>query len=103
MQIQVIKECEVFNCDKRHGNYCCHYCTEKCDNECLNDPNYCGLYMKPQKYHDWCTQILPRGIIDTDESTLAECLRKLAEYEATKLQPQEVVALLHKHGGGGLK
>lgn len=102
MQIQVTKECNLFNCDKRHGNYCCHYCTEKCHNACLNDPSCCDQYMKPKKHKGWCTQIMPHGIIDTGKSTLAECMRKLADYEATKLQPQDVVAMLHKHGGGGL-
>lgn len=103
MQIKVTKECELFNCDKRHGNYCCHYCTENCANKCLNDPSCCDLYMKPQKYHGWCTQVLPHGIIDTGDHTLAECLRKLSEYEATGLQPQDVVAMQGKHEGGGLK
>lgn len=43
MQAHASKECEVFNCDKRHGNYCCYYCTEHCSKRCLNNPNHCGL------------------------------------------------------------
>lgn len=103
MQAQVSKECEVFNCDKRHGNYCCYYCAEHCSKRCLNNPNHCGLYLKPQKYRSWYTQKSSNGVIDTGEFTIDECLRKLSDYEATGLQPQDVVALQYKHIGGGLK
>ncbi len=42
-----MRKCKIFNCDHRHGNYCCHGCkykkTGECDNPCLNSPDKCGL------------------------------------------------------------
>ena len=36
--------CKLFNCDQRHGNFCCAKCKDKknCKNPCLNDPDKCG-------------------------------------------------------------
>lgn len=41
----MINECKIFNCDKKHGNHCCFYCSDKkkCKNRCLNHPNKCKL------------------------------------------------------------
>lgn len=40
------RRCEIFNCDRRHGNYCCADCgykaTGNCKNHCLNGPERCG-------------------------------------------------------------
>lgn len=33
--------CTLFNCDHRHGNYCCYYCDKQCSNRCLNNPDAC--------------------------------------------------------------
>lgn len=45
----ISRGCMIFNCDRRHGNYCCHDCgyrTEsgksRCKNPCLNVPGKCG-------------------------------------------------------------
>lgn len=37
--------CKTFNCDRRHGNFCCRTCYKKkeCKNACQNDPMRCGL------------------------------------------------------------
>lgn len=39
--------CNIFNCDKRHGSYCCADCPQrdKCRNPCLNSPERCGQVM----------------------------------------------------------
>lgn len=34
--------CYLFNCDHRHGNYCCSGCKKPCDNRCHNTPQKCG-------------------------------------------------------------
>lgn len=36
--------CSIFNCDKRHGSYCCAECQERkeCRNPCQNGPERCG-------------------------------------------------------------
>lgn len=36
--------CQIFNCDERHGNFCCAKCRDrkKCKNPCKNDPKKCG-------------------------------------------------------------
>ena len=36
--------CTLFNCDKRHGHYCCAVChlRSQCQNPCLNNPERCG-------------------------------------------------------------
>lgn len=36
--------CKIFNCDRRHGNYCCFDCNlrSKCKNPCQNSPYHCG-------------------------------------------------------------
>ena len=43
---RISRGCRIFNCDRRHGNYCCADCgykrTEKCPNPCQNDPLKCG-------------------------------------------------------------
>jgi len=38
------KMCRLFNCDHKHGNYCCAHCDvyHKCKNHCNNDPEKCG-------------------------------------------------------------
>lgn len=38
------RKCLIFNCDHRHGNYCCADCDRRsrCDNPCLNGPDRCG-------------------------------------------------------------
>lgn len=40
-----MRRCKNFNCDRRHGNYCCADCGYRttCKNPCLNDPSRCGL------------------------------------------------------------
>ncbi|MEF2919306.1 MAG: hypothetical protein U0O22_02415 [Acutalibacteraceae bacterium] len=99
MTVNVTKQCEIFNCDKKHGNYCCYYCKEGCDNRCKNDPSCCGMFMKPQNYNRWYTQIIEQGRIEIkDGVTLGDCLRKLSEYEATKLQPQDIRAIQRQRG-----
>lgn len=37
--------CTHFNCDHRHGNYCCFQCQKigTCKNPCYNSPLKCGL------------------------------------------------------------
>lgn len=37
-------KCEIFNCLRRGGKYCCFYCSNKgrCTNPCLNNPERCG-------------------------------------------------------------
>lgn len=37
--------CTIFNCDRRHGNYCCADCGYKktCQRPCKNSPEKCGL------------------------------------------------------------
>lgn len=40
------RRCSIFNCDRRHGNFCCADCgykTTNCKNPCLNGPERCGL------------------------------------------------------------
>lgn len=86
----IAERCKIFNCDKKHGNYCCYYCEIQCNNRCANDPALCGQYTKSQKYIDFCTKYLKGEIEIADNVTLADCIRKLAEYEATKLQPQDI-------------
>ncbi len=41
--------CTIFNCDRRHGNYCCADCGYKktCQRPCKNSPERCGL-VRPQ-------------------------------------------------------
>lgn len=36
--------CKLFNCDKRHGSFCCRQCKDRrnCANPCYNDPAKCG-------------------------------------------------------------
>ena len=45
------RHCKAFNCDKRHGNYCCNDCGMRsgCKNPCQNAPERCGLAMAPTK------------------------------------------------------
>lgn len=44
------RKCLLFNCDRRHGNFCCEDCGYKssgnCKNPCLNGPDRCGLVDK---------------------------------------------------------
>lgn len=45
MKSNVVRICELFNCDRRHGNYCCADCGYRktnCKNPCLNGPERCG-------------------------------------------------------------
>ena len=38
--------CKIFNCDRRHGNFCCADCgymrNGNCKNPCLNGPERCN-------------------------------------------------------------
>lgn len=97
MEVQMTKECEIFNCDKKRGNYCCYYCEKQCDNRCINNPEKCGQYMKSQKWDGWYTKILDHGKINVCHPKISDCMRKLAEYEATGLQPQEVQVLQKRY------
>lgn len=38
------RKCLIFNCDYRHGNYCCADCDRwsRCKNPCLNSPERFG-------------------------------------------------------------
>lgn len=40
------RHCRIFNCDRRHGSFCCADCGYKrignCKNPCLNGPERCG-------------------------------------------------------------
>lgn len=40
------RKCRLFNCDRKHGNFCCEDCEDKqsgkCKNPCLNGPLRCG-------------------------------------------------------------
>lgn len=92
MIIKVNPECGLFNCDKRRGSYCCYYCDKDCDNRCINDPSACGNYLRHKNFCSWLTKVMPKGEIKI-KGTQKECLRKLSEYEATKLQPQDVEQL----------
>ena len=93
MTVQVTPECKLFNCDKKHGNYCCYYCDQQCENRCLNDPSACDNYLVHKNYYSYLTENLPQGKIEVT-GTQKECLRKLSDYEATKLQPQQIVQLV---------
>ncbi len=46
-----MNKCSTFNCDHKHGNYCCAHCDSfhKCKSHCLNDPEKCGLAVKTVK------------------------------------------------------
>ena len=46
--------CRLFNCDLRHGNYCCAGCDrkDKCKNHCLNSPDKCGCNVELKKKKD---------------------------------------------------
>lgn len=41
-----LRRCRIFNCDRRHGNFCCEDCgykhSRRCKNHCLNGPERCG-------------------------------------------------------------
>lgn len=43
MSKEVTRRCKIFNCDRRHGHYCCSHCEHKdgCKNRCLNSPERC--------------------------------------------------------------
>lgn len=45
------RRCALFNCDRRHGNFCCQDCgykkAHKCKNPCLNGPERCGKAIIP--------------------------------------------------------
>ena len=90
-KMQVLtKQCEIFNCDKKHGNFCCFYCDKSCSNRCMNSPDVCGQYMKPQVYRNRLTKFSGNTIITAEKANLSDCLRKLADYEASGLQPQDL-------------
>ena len=40
------RRCKIFNCDRRHGSFCCADCGVRrcggCRNPCLNSPEQCG-------------------------------------------------------------
>lgn len=46
--------CKLFNCDRKHGNYCCTDCERrrKCKNPCLNHPSRCGVVKEEAKPGD---------------------------------------------------
>lgn len=46
----ISRGCMIFNCDRRHGNFCCYDCgfrttngPSRCNNPCQNTPGKCGL------------------------------------------------------------
>ena len=45
--------CKIFNCDKRHGHYCCAECPRRsrCKNPCQNSPGNCGQ-ARPETVHE---------------------------------------------------
>lgn len=42
-----MRQCRIFNCDRRHGNICCADCNlrieGRCKDYCRNKPTLCGL------------------------------------------------------------
>lgn len=47
---RISRGCMIFNCDRRHGNFCCYDCgfratngPSRCNNPCQNTPGKCGL------------------------------------------------------------
>lgn len=49
------RRCAIFNCDRRHGNFCCADCGYKsanCKNPCLNGPERCGQVKEPRGARD---------------------------------------------------
>lgn len=46
-----MKECAIFRCDRRGGNYCCQNCGKviTCSKACFNDPDKCGAYKKEEQ------------------------------------------------------
>lgn len=46
MSKAIQRRCKIFNCDRRHGHFCCSDCGYKlngqCKNPCLNGPDRCG-------------------------------------------------------------
>lgn len=42
--------CQVFNCDRHHGSYCCSDCAlrSECKHPCQNGPERCGLVEQPK-------------------------------------------------------
>ena len=47
---RISRGCMIFNCDRRHGNFCCYDCgyrtmkgSSRCKNPCRNTPGKCGL------------------------------------------------------------
>ena len=49
--------CKIFNCDKRHGHYCCAECSLRsgCKNSCQNSPGRCGQD-RPETVHELMKQ-----------------------------------------------
>lgn len=49
-----MKQCRLFNCDKKHGNFCCADCEIKkqCKNPCLNSPQKCGYIKDLSAIHE---------------------------------------------------
>ncbi len=49
MKSNVVRICELFNCDRRKGHYCCADCgyrkSGRCVNPCQNDPKKCGYVL----------------------------------------------------------
>ena len=49
----ISRGCMIFNCDRRHGNYCCYDCgyrtmkgPSRCKNPCHNVPGKCGADLR---------------------------------------------------------
>lgn len=46
MSKAIQRRCKIFNCDRRHGHFCCSDCGYKrngqCKNPCLNGSDRCG-------------------------------------------------------------
>ena len=46
MSKAIQRRCMIFNCDRRHGHFCCADCGYKrngqCKNPCINGPDRCG-------------------------------------------------------------
>ena len=55
--------------------------------------------MKPQVYRNRLTKFSGNTIITAEKATLSDCLRKLADYEASGLQPQDLTKIAHGKEG----
>lgn len=52
MDVKEPRKCKIFNCDRRHGNYCCAECGYRgrgCKNHCQNTPDRCNCVVVPKE------------------------------------------------------